>query len=217
MGKLIVLDGLDGSGKSTQAKILEENILKLTNLKVKKISYPNYEENSSFLVREYLKGNIYKDPFKVNAFAATSFFASDHYITYEKNWKKEYGDGYLIIADRYISSNAIHQMTKLKKEKWEEFLQWLYDYETKKLCLPKEDLVIYLNVNIKVCEKLIKFRNKKKDIHEENLQYLKKCKEAAMFSAKKLNYKVIDCDDGENIFDLKFIADKIKEIVLKIL
>ena len=114
MGRLFVIDGLDGSGKATQAEILAQK-LKSRGKLVKHIEYPNYESHSSDLVKLYLSGKISKDPFNVNAYATTSFYACDHYVQYEINWKHDYLANKTIISDRYVSSNAIHQMVKLPK------------------------------------------------------------------------------------------------------
>ncbi len=215
MGKLIVFDGLDGSGKETQSKILEES-LKKKDLKVKRVEYPNYGSLSSSLVRLYLDGFIDEDPFCVNAYATSSFYASDHHITFVKEWNKEYENDYIIIADRYVSSNIIHQMAKLEKREWDSFLSWLYDYEFKKLNLPKEDILIYLDVDIKISSKLIEKRNSKKDIHEKNLFYLEKCRDAAFFAAKKLNWKIVRCCENGKMVKKEEIAKKVNDLVLKI-
>lgn len=216
MGRLIVLDGLDASGKNTQSKILEE-FLKEQNVNVKRVEYPNYASNSSALVKQYLNGEIYEDLFKVNPFAASSFYACDHYITFEKNWKNEYFKDYVIIADRYVSSNIVHQMVKLKESEWESFIGWIYDYEIKKLGLPKEDVLIYLDVEPEVSKKLMQKRNNVKDIHEKNFNYLKSCRRAALFAAEKLNWKVLKCSDEVEIFEISTIANKIKKLVLNII
>ena len=146
MGKLLVLDGLDCSGKETQAKILKEKLISM-GFSVSKVSFPNYSENSSSLVTLYLNGEIYKNPFLVNPWAASSFYACDRYISYEKNWKESYLKSDILLADRYISSNIIHQMPKIEKDRWEYFINWVYDYEIKKLNLPKEDMLIYLDID----------------------------------------------------------------------
>ncbi len=216
MGKLIVLDGLDGSGKETQTKILLEKLIQ-KNLKVMRIEYPNYKESSSSLVKLYLDGKINEDPFKVNSFAASSFYACDHYITYEKNWKKKYCEDYIIIADRYVSSNAIYQMAKLEEDDWEVFLKWLYDFEFMKLKLPKEDLLIYLDVDISLSKKLIESRNNLKDIHEKNLKYLEKCRQAARFLAERLDWKILKCCHENVMLGIEEIASKIERLVLDVI
>lgn len=216
MGKLIVFDGLDGSGKETQSKILEESLIE-KNFDVKRVEYPNYRSSSSSLVRLYLDGFIGKNPFDVNAYATSSFYASDHYISFVKEWKKEYEDDYIIIADRYVSSNIIHQMAKLEKKEWESFLNWLYDYEFKKLKLPIEDILIYLDVDVEISSKLIEKRNFKKDIHETNLFYLEKCRDAAFFAAKNLNWKIVRCCENKKILKKEEIARMVNNLVLKII
>ncbi len=216
MGRLIVFEGLDGSGKETQSKIIEKTLVERKYF-VKRISYPNYEQKSSFLVKEYLNGKIFKDLFKINSFAATSFYACDHYITYEKNWKKFYLENNVIIADRYVSSNAIHQMAKLNENEWEEFLRWLNEYEFEKLGLPKEDLLIYLDVDPEISRLLIEKRNLAKDIHEKNLEYMKMCRVAALFSAKKLGWKILNCCKNGKMLGIEDIAKKVESLVVDFL
>lgn len=215
MGRLIVIDGLDGSGKATQTKILVDT-LKARGELVKHIEYPNYGSKSSDLVKLYLNGDISKDPFDVNAYATTSFYACDHYIQYEIDWKHDYLSNKTIISDRYVSSNAIHQMVKLPKNKWDCFLSWLYDYEFNKLGLPKEDELIYLDVDPLISQNLINSRYSnidKKDIHERNINYLLKCREAALYAAKFLNWNIIRCDDGSKIMSIEQISKKILNLV----
>lgn len=216
MGKLIVFEGLDGSGKETQTKILAERLIK-KNLKVKRVEYPNYKEEYSSLVKLYLNGKIYKDLFKVNSYAAAGFYASDHYLTFEKNWKEKYLKDYIIIADRYVSSNAIYQMAKLKVLKWNSFLNWLYDYEFLRLKLPKEDFLIYLDVDLNISKNLIKKRKGEKDIHEKNFSYLEKCQKAALFLAKKFNWHVLKCCENGKMLAVEEIAKKIELLVNKTL
>lgn len=211
-GKLIVIDGLDGSGKSTQAKILYET-LKEKSKKVLLISYPDYDEPSSALVKMYLNGEFSSDPNDVNAYAASTFYAADRYAGYMKFWKEKYNDGYIIIASRYVSSNAIHQMVKLPEEKWDEYLSWLDDYEFSKLSLPRPDMVIFLDMDRKVADNLIMSRyngdEEKKDIHESDLEYLKSCNKSASYAAKVQGWKVIPCSDDKNAFPIDIISDKI--------
>lgn len=215
MGRLFVIDGLDGSGKATQAEILVQK-LKFRGKLVKHIEYPNYESHSSDLVKLYLSGKISKNPFNVNAYATTSFYACDHYIQYETNWKRDYLANTTIISDRYVSSNAIHQMVKLPKDKWDFFLNWLYDYEFNKLGLPKENKLIYLDVDPIISQNLIKSRYDdidRRDIHEKNIDYLLQCREAALYAAKLLRWNVIRCDNGSEIMSIEKISKQILKLV----
>lgn len=211
-GKLIVIDGLDGSGKSTQAQNIY-NILKEKNDKVLLISYPDYEKPSSTLVRMYLDGEFSENADDVNAYAASSFYAVDRYASYKQYWEKYYNDGYIIIAGRYVSSNAIHQMVKLPKSEWDGFLEWSSDYEYNKLDLPKPNKVIFLNMSRKVADQLIYNRyngdESKKDIHESNMEYLEKCQETAQYAALKQDWVVVNCCDGENAFSIEKITKDI--------
>lgn len=212
MGRLLVLDGLDCSGKETQTKILEEKLVKM-GLNASKVSFPNYRDESSSLVTLYLDGKIHKNPFLVNPWAASSFYACDRYISYEKSWKESYVKSDVLVADRYISSNIIHQMPKIEKNKWEYFISWVYDYEVTKLGLPKEDMLIYLDINTSFSSNLLAKKKMPLDIHEKNLSYLKACREAALFAAKKLGWFVLKCYNENGVFSIANIAKKIEELV----
>ena len=196
MDGLVVIDGLDGSGKATQTDLLFA-WYKQQNIPVKQISFPNYESRSSALIQMYLNGEITKDPAGVNAYAAASFYAADRYISYITDWKANYKQNELILCDRYVTSNAIHQMVKLKKEEWNDFLVWLDDYEYQKLGLPKPNKVIYLDIDTEVSQKLLDERYKqnglKKDIHEADIDYLRRCREAGLYVARLQKWKVISC------------------------
>ena len=212
MGRLIVIDGLDGSGKSTQSELVA-GALRKEGKKVKLISFPDYEEPSSALVKMYLAGEFSENPNDVNAYAAGSFYAVDRYASFKKFWEKEYNDGTLILATRYATSNAIHQMGKLKKEEWPDYLQWIEDFEYVKLGLPKPDLVIFLDMDRKVADQLLLSRYNgdatKKDIHEKNMGYLMQCQETAHYSANMWNWKIIHCDDGEKPKPVENITNEI--------
>ena len=134
-GKLIVLEGLDGSGKATQAKLLAKH-LAAQGVPVQKITFPDYASDSSALVKMYLAGQFGQHPDDVNAYAASSFYAVDRYASYKTSWGSFYEQGGVIIADRYTTSNAVHQCSKLPQEQWEEYLHWLFDYEFRLLGLP---------------------------------------------------------------------------------
>ena len=201
MGKLIVIEGLDGSGKSTQLELLKER-LKRENIPSKAISFPDYESDSSALVKMYLAGKFGDKPGDVNPFAASLFYCVDRYASYKTKWENDYKSEKLIVAGRYTTSNAIHQACKLKEEDWKSFLDWLYDIEYKKVGIPKPDLVIFLDMPVEVSQKLLSTRyhgdESSKDIHEKDVAYLNACRKAARFVADYSGYKTVNCSkDGE--------------------
>ncbi|PWM38049.1 MAG: thymidylate kinase [Clostridiales bacterium] len=198
MGRLIAIEGIDGSGKGTQTALLEE-YLRGRGLPVRKISFPNYESESSAPLRMYLGGQISPDPGAVGAYAASSFFAVDRYISFKQDWERDYREGKILLADRYVTSNITHQMTKLPKAEWQNFAGWLCDYEYVRLGMPKPDLVVYLDMHPAVSQKLLLRRYQgdegKRDIHEGNTEYLTRCREAALYAAKGLHWEVVRCFD----------------------
>jgi len=200
-GKLIVIEGLDGSGKATQAKLLAQTLAE-NGERVKKITFPDYESESSALVRMYLHGEFGSRPGDVNAYAASAFYAVDRFASYKKDWGELYRSGGLIIADRYATSNGIHQCSKLDESLWDEYLAWLEDFEYKKLGIPAPDTVIYLKADTDISQKLMSGRyggdESKKDIHEGDIEYLKRSQKAAAYCAQKLGWKTVECvQDGK--------------------
>ncbi|MBR4016460.1 MAG: deoxynucleoside kinase [Oscillospiraceae bacterium] len=196
MGKLIVIEGTDGSGKSTQFRLMSEHLTR-DNVEFKRLVFPRYSEESSALIRMYLGGEFGSKPSDVNAYAASSFYAVDRYASYKMDWGKWYEDGGLVLSDRYTTSNAVHQASKESGEKKEQFLQWLYDFEYGKLGLPKPDLVIYLDVPTDFTEKLLRHReadtNTKADIHEQDMAYLATCRESGRAAAEYYGWTIIHC------------------------
>lgn len=217
-GKLIVLEGLDGSGKSTQ---LEELALYLAQCgkKVRKIKLPDYDDPSSALVRMYLGGEFGSDPQSVNAYTASAFYAVDRAANYLRKWKADYLSGKVILADRYTTSNAYHQLQKLPASEWDAYLAWLEDFEYGKLCLPKPDCVVYLDMPIEVSQRLMTRRyagdEQKKDIHEANVEYLKHCRTAALYAAEKLGWHVVSCAEGGEAKKIAEIAGSVRLVVSK--
>lgn len=213
---LVVIEGLDGSGKSTQFELIAEHLQSI-GVKTKAISFPDYEQPSSALVKMYLDGEFSSNAEDVNAYAASSFYAVDRYASYKKFWESNYKNGDFILAARYVTSNCIYQMVKLPKVKWDEYIEWLNDYEYKKLELPKPDLVIYLDMSIEVSQRLMTKRyagdENKKDIHEANIKFLIQCREAALYAADKLDWKIIKCDDGIVPLSREIVRDKILELI----
>ncbi|MBO4693151.1 MAG: thymidylate kinase [Clostridia bacterium] len=217
MGKLIVIEGLDGSGKSTQLELLKKRLTK-KNIPVKAISFPDYESESSALVKMYLSGRFGENPSDVNPFAASLFYCVDRYASFKEKWGRDYADGKVIIAGRYTTSNAIHQTSKLDEAEWKPFLDWLYDIEYKKVGIPKPDLVIFLDMPVEVSQKLLSGRyegdESGKDIHERDVNYLNRCRKAANFVADYYGFKTISCADGDLPRSLNNISDDILELVL---
>jgi dTMP kinase len=194
-GKLIVIEGLDGSGKTTQLELLTEKLKD----KAKFVSFPDYNSLSGKIIGEYLKG-VYANLDELDgAYSASCFYAVDRYISYKTDWIKDYKDGTNIISARYSGSNLIYQMAKLAREKWSDYHRWLNDLEHGKLNLPKPDLVVYLDMPIDISRELLNKRyadddsGKSLDLHEANLTYLEKCKKAADYAADKEGWVKIKC------------------------
>lgn len=196
MGKLIVIEGTDGSGKSTQFRLLTDR-LESEQVKFQKLVFPQYSEPSSALIRMYLGGEFGKSPSDVNAYAASAFYSVDRYASYRKVWGKWYEEGGLVVSDRYTTSNAVHQTSKEPEDKREDFLNWLYDFEYDKLGLPRPDLVIYLDVPTDFTEKMLRHResetNTHADIHEQDMQYLATCRQMGRAAAEHYGWTVIRC------------------------
>lgn len=199
MGTLIAIDGVDASGKQTQSKLLYEK-LESTDPDTRLLSFPMYDNDSSVLVKMYLNGDFGKKPSDVNAYAASTFFAADRFATFRTNWGKDYNDGKIIVADRYVSSNMIHQAGKISDiaEK-DKFLDWLDDLEYGIYSLPRPDLTIFLDMPVKFAMQLMANRNNKitgkeqRDIHESDERYLCESYENACYIAKKYNWISISC------------------------
>ena len=216
MGKLIVIEGLDGSGKSTQELLLREKLAE-KGIIVNCIKLPNYDDDACTLVKMYLAGRFGNNPSDVNAYAASSFFAVDRYVSYNCYWKEKYLAGEIFLADRYTTSNAYHQLTKTPEAEWDSYLEWLEDFEYVKMGIPKPDAVIYLDMPIDVSQKLMSGRYKgdesKKDIHEKDVEYLNSCRKAADYSCKKLGWTRIVCAENGEPLPIDVIADKVFEAV----
>ena len=216
MGKLIVIEGTDGSGKSTQFKLLTERLVN-EGVNFKRIVFPRYAEESSALIRMYLQGQFGTNPSDVSSYAASAFYAVDRYASYKQDWGKWYEEGGLVLSDRYTTSNAVHQASKEAPENRGEFLRWLYEFEYDRLGLPKPDLIIYLDVPTDFTEKLMRRReqdtNTKADIHEQDMAYLATCRESGRAAAEFYGWSVIECvKDGA----MRSIEDIHNEIFAKV-
>ena len=212
MGKLIVIEGTDGSGKSTQFRRLQQR-LEQENRQFKHLVFPRYSEPSSALIRMYLGGEFGGSPADVNAYAASAFYAVDPFASYKQDWGNWYEQGGLVLSDCYTTSNAVHQASKEHGEKQQEFLKWLYEFEYDKLGLPRPDLGIYLDVPTDFTEKLLRGReaatNTSADIHEKDMSYLATCRETGRAAAKFYNWTVIDCVRDGAMRSIEDIHDEI--------
>ena len=201
MGKLIVIEGTDGSGKSTQFRLMSEHLEK-DGIAFKHIVFPRYSEESSALIRMYLGGQFGDKPSDVNAYAASSFYAVDRYASYKMDWGKWYEEGGVVVSDRYTTSNAVHQASKESGQARQDYLKWLYEFEYDQLGLPRPDLTIYLDVPTDFTEKMLRGReqatNTKADIHEKDMQYLATCRQCGRDAAAFYGWTVIQCvKDGK--------------------
>lgn len=210
-GKVIVLEGLDGCGKTTQLELAERYLNDL-GVKCRAVSFPNYGSSSGKLVEEYLKGSIPCDGTN-GAYAASAMYAIDRYISYMTDWRGFYENGGIILAGRYTTSNAIYQLTKVPPEEHLSFLDWLMDFEYQKLGLPEPDLVMFLDMPVEISQRLLENRylgdESKKDIHEVNVRFLEECRKSAMFTADQCGWHIINCADGDLPLPIEDIYIKI--------
>ena len=218
-----MIEGSDGSGKATQTKLLFE-YLKEQGRNVRMVSYPDYDSPSSSLVKMYLGSEFGHDPYSVNAYVTSAFFAVDRFASYLKNWKSFYESSKdaIVICDRYVTSNMLHQTSKLESlaEK-ERFLEWEYDFEFVKGGLPVPDLVFFLDVPPDTAFRLMRDRENKithkseKDIHESNKDFLVKSYENSILVGKKYGWRNIRCcDDEGNMESMEVIHGRIREAIL---
>ena len=211
-GTLIVIEGLDGSGKATQAKLLFES-LQQKGKNVRQVSFPDYDSDSSALVKMYLAGAFGSDPGDVNAYAASTFYAVDRYASYRTDWGEIYENGGIVLSDRYTTSNAVHQGSKLPDDELPAFFDWLQDLEYGKLGLPKPDLVIYLDVDLETSLARMRRRQQKThtsaDIHEKDKNYLARCLHTAGMAAEHYGWtRVPFLKDGKE----RAVDEKNREI-----
>lgn len=220
MGKLIVFEGTDGSGKSTQFALLRSR-LEADGIGFETIVFPQYSEPSSALIRMYLGGEFGKSPSDVNAYIASTFFAVDRYASYQKVWGDYYRNGGLVLSDRYTTSNAVHQASKEPDETRKDFFAWLYELEFVHMELPKPDLVLYLDVPTELTVQLMRKRehdtHTSADIHEKNLDYLRLCRKTGLEAAAFYHWHVIRCERDGAMRSIEDIHEEIYALVRKCL
>lgn len=223
-GKLIIIEsGTDGSGKATQTQKLYEKLV-LEGKNIRKITFPNYDSPACTLVKMYLSGEFGKNAEDVNAYAASTFYAVDRFASFKTDWEEFYNNGGIIISDRYVTSNMVHQAVKMNNEnEREEYLDWLYDLEYNKYGLPVPDCVIFLDLSPDISEKLMKDRANKftgddeKDIHENNKEYLVNCYNNSLEIVNKYGWKRVKCNNEDGIRSVENISEEIYELVKDII
>ncbi|MGK4199665.1 dTMP kinase [Fusobacterium sp. HC1336] len=223
MGKLIVIEGTDSSGKETQTRKLYERLEKeITN--VRKLSFPNYKSPACEPVKMYLAGAFGDNALDINPYPVSTMFAIDRYASYKMEWEKFYQDGGIIVTDRYTTSNMVHQASKIESiDKKNEYLDWLEELEYSKMGIPRPDLIIFLNMPTETAAELMAQRKNKitgediKDIHEKDISYLKKSYENACNIAKKYNWLEIKCVENGKLKTIDEIGEEIFSVVKKIL
>ena len=218
-GKLIVFEGIDGSGKSAHYRRVCAR-LEAEGIDYRHIVFPRYDNNSSALIKMYLGGDFGSSPNDVNAYAASTFYAVDRFAAYRTDWGSAYNSGKFILSDRYTTSNAVHQASKLPEGEREAYLRWLFDLEYGRMGLPEPDLVVYLDLPTELSEAMLRQRQQKTgthaDIHEQDEAYLRACRENARAIARTLGWTVIHCDREGRVRPAEDIHREIWELARKL-
>jgi dTMP kinase len=219
MGKLICIEAGDGSGKETQTNKLFER-LQSENYNVRKISFPDYASESSALIKMYLRGDFGSKPDDVSPYIASTFYAVDRYASYKRDWGLFYEQGGIILADRYTTSNMVHQAVKIANPgEREEFLSWLWNFEFQLFGLPQPDCVIFLDMPPDYAAHLMENRRNKitgsdqKDIHESDQAYLEQAYKGALWLAEKYGWHRVTCIDNNQIRSIMDIHNEIFDVV----
>lgn len=216
-GKLIIIEAGDGCGKATQAQALFTR-LQNEDRPVHKVEFPDYASDSSALIKMYLRGDFGNSADAVNAYAASAFYAVDRYASYQTKWKRWYERGDIIIADRYTTSNMVHQAVKITDPaERDAYLAWLWDLEFVKMGLPVPDAVVFLEMPPEYSTRLIDNRAKQtqasKDIHEQDGDYLKRCHAAYCALANKYSWHTISCIENDSLKSVEAIHAEIYQVV----
>ncbi|TYQ16831.1 UNVERIFIED_CONTAM: dTMP kinase [Acetivibrio alkalicellulosi] len=224
-GKLIIIEsGSDASGKATQTQKLFERLLD-EKYKVKKVTFPDYNSDSSALVKMYLSGDFGQHPEDVSPYVASTFYAVDRFASYKTKWGKYFKDGGIILSDRYTTSNMVHQAAKIKDMSQKNgFLEWLWNFEFNVYGLPVPDCVLFLDMPPEYSKLLMEQRankftgNDEKDIHERNYNYLLESYNNSLYIAKKYNWFKINCIEKNKLLTIEEIHEmiylKVKEVLV---
>ena len=218
-GKLIVFEGTDGSGKATQTRLVCRE-LDARGIPYRKLEFPRYQEESSALIRLYLSGAFGEKADDVNGYAAATFFAVDRYASYKQDWGEFYEQGGLVIADRYTTSNAVHQTGKLPPEERQAFLDWLFHFESALMGLPTPDVAFHLDIPTEITGEMRRKReadtNTQADIHEKDEQYLRECRENASHVAELCGWERVVCVQDGRLLSVEEIHEEILKRLQKL-
>lgn len=219
-GTLIVIESTDGSGKETQARLLCQSLEK-KGLPVNFLSFPCYGTPACAPVEMYLGGKFGKKPEDVSPYAASVMYAIDRYASFKTKWAATYEKGEIFVADRYTTSNAVHQAAKLPPEERAAYLKWLYDIEYNKIGIPSPDLVVYLDLPPEASGKMLKERSGKPgvqhDIHETNGEFLRKSRENALGIARDSGWEVVTAGDKNGPYTKETIHAKVLKLAIPLL
>ncbi len=219
-GTLIVIEGTDGSGKATQAGRLLSR-LQTMGTPCRGIDFPRYGKPSAAMVESYLNGDLGKHPGDVNAYAASLFYAVDRYASYKEDWGDFYQAGGVVVSNRYTTSNAVHQAAKLEGAARKDYLQWLFEMEYDRMGLPAPTLVVYLDMPTDVTQALMQGRqeatNTTGDIHETDMDYLRRCRQNAQDVAVDCGWQVISCARDGQPRTMEDIEQEIWDLVQPVL
>lgn len=215
-GKIIVVEGLDGCGKSTQVDLLKNHFPDCRFL-----TFPNYDSPSGEIITEYLQGRIPETDSQRSAYASSIFYSMDRYISYRKDWYLDCKNQKHIISARYVTSNLIYQTAKLPRKEWEDYIKWLSDFEYSKLGIPVPDAVIFLDVPIEISQRLLSERyeniDQKKDIHEADLDYFQRCYNVAEYLITREHWKRLPCCEGDTLRSVDSIQTDLVKLIQEIL
>jgi len=218
LGKLVVFEGIDGSGKSTQFELLCGRFAD-EGRDFMRVRFPRYDKPSSALLKMYLDGEFGDDPDAVNAYAASSFYAVDRFASYIQDWRRYYESGGLVLTDRYTTSNALHQGAKMPPESRGHFFKWLYNYEFNLIGLPAPDLVIFMNIEAEQAARRLQYRQAETyttgDIHEKDKSYLEKCVQCGKQAALLYDWRTVNCIEKERERTEDEIHAEVYNIVVK--
>lgn len=219
MGYMLVIEGTDGCGKQTQTRALYERLKNMGHNVIIQ-SFPNYDSPSASPVKMYLGGEFGREK-SLDAYQASALYAVDRMCTYQKDLKKFYENGGIVLLDRYVQSNMLHQAGKIgDRAEVDKFLDWLEQLEFGEMKLPRPNRVIYLDVPLEVSQELAKARQgfktgEAKDIHEQDPDHMRRAYESGKYVREKYGWDVISCIENGKMKSIETISELIFDRVIE--